>query len=103
MGLESDLFSCISRHKSLCRFFLFSESTARNSRSNVDSRNSGETKNWANRSKAPYSGDVPSVSTTGFETESPVVPFVPSVDSAGVFCPVDFGSLEVPVAETSKK
>ena len=41
---------------SACRFFLFSESTARSSRSSVSSKNSGWMKNWAKRSRAPKSG-----------------------------------------------
>lgn len=41
---------------SLCKFFLFSESTACSSRSSVSARKSGLTKNCAKRSKAPYSG-----------------------------------------------
>jgi hypothetical protein len=85
---------------------LFSESTALNSRSNVDSKKSGDTKNWANRSRAPYNGDLPSDSPALLDEVSlttPFVPFVPLVDSVGVFCPVDFGALESPVADTSKK
>lgn len=40
-------------HMSDCRFLLFSELTALASRSVQEESNSGEMKNWANRSKAP--------------------------------------------------
>lgn len=40
---------------------MFSESTARSSRSRVFSKNSGAMKNWANRSRAPYNGGTKSL------------------------------------------